>query len=1027
MKAFSIRLASPLIAGILLASTISAQGLSGTGTISGTVQDPSGAAILDADVTVEDPARGVRFSGKTNHSGLFSITGIAPGTEYSVIVSKPGFAEHERSGVEVDVGQNTSLVMMLTVAPARTSVSVDDAAPVVDHTKTGISQVVRSSQILNLPMNGRRVDRYVLLTPAVVPDGVLGLVAFRGIAGGNAFLTDGNDTSNQFFHENAGRTRIPTQISQDAVQEFQVLSSGYSAEYGRASGGIINTVTRSGSNIPFGTAYWFFRNRTLNARDPYSAVNPPEWRHQAGGSIGGKLIRDRLFYFVNTEIHRRSFPLVASLARPPLFDATGRFAGSCDASAQQCAAARGFLDRHFQVLDRTANTELGFGRLDWIPWRRHHLSASFNYLRFISPNGLQTQAALNNGEGVGDNGDSSVRTRYGRLSWSFGASGSSTNELRFGWFKDRHSDQINEALVPPETGLVQIAVAGQPFLGIGQDLPRIDPSENRFELADTFQRFMGGHTLKFGVNLIRTQDYVRYLQNRHGSYEYADFTSFAQDFSGNPNGAKRWQTYSQRFGNEIFDEVIGDAAFFVHDQYRFRPNVTFNYGLRYEYARLPQPPQPHPEYPQYGRIPSATTNLAPRFGVAVAFNQAKTVARAGYGVFFARYHSGVAGTFFLENGSYQQSMQIERRFLVDPQFGPVFPNPLPALNTANLPGPSTPGFASAIDLTFPSPDYRNPYTQQGDLGIEHAFSAALSAGVSYLWSRGLHLTTVRDLNIGPAGTPVTYRIEDGQGRDIGPYLVPAYRLVNRVNPRWRRVNLVESGGNSYYNAFLAQVRRRMSKRLEGFVSYTWSHAIDFNQGGGGDNIFYNDGPRSLWNGDYRADKASSQLDQRHRLVIGSIYEPGVPDQAPQWVQRLLSRWRISQISTFASAQPVSATMLITGVPFPGAAFNSTLNGFGGSPRVPFYPANSLDVDQVARTDARLTRIFAIRDRHQLHINFEAFNVFNHVSDTAVNTLAFEARDGVIRPLPNLGIGVASQGYPDGTNARRAQVSLRFIW
>src|SRR5262249_49365252 len=160
----------------------------------------------------------------------------APGTGYIVTVTKPGFAEHERSGVDVDVGENTSLVMMLTIAPARTSVSVDEAAPVVDHTKTGISQVVRSSQILNLPINGRRVDTHVLLTPAVVPDGVLGLVAFRGIAGGNAFLTDGNDTSNQFFHENASRTRIPAQISQDAVQEFQVLSSGYSAEYGRASG-----------------------------------------------------------------------------------------------------------------------------------------------------------------------------------------------------------------------------------------------------------------------------------------------------------------------------------------------------------------------------------------------------------------------------------------------------------------------------------------------------------------------------------------------------------------------------------------------------------------------------------------------------------------------------------------------------------------------------------------------------------------------------------------------------------------------
>src|SRR5207244_4247117 len=169
-------------------------------------------------------------------------------------------------------------------------------------------------------------------------------------AGGNVFLTDGNDTSNQFFHENAGRTRISTQISQDAVQEFQVLSSGYSAEYGRASGGIINTVTRSGGNDSYGTAYLFFRNRSLNARDPYSSINPSEKCYQTGASIGGKLVKDRLFYFVNVEAHRRDFPLVASLARPPLFTANGGFAGSCNAGAQQCTAALAFLGRHFQVL-----------------------------------------------------------------------------------------------------------------------------------------------------------------------------------------------------------------------------------------------------------------------------------------------------------------------------------------------------------------------------------------------------------------------------------------------------------------------------------------------------------------------------------------------------------------------------------------------------------------------------------------------------------------------------------------------------
>ncbi len=118
---------------------------------------------------------------------------------------------------------------------------------------------------------------------------------------------------------------------------------------------------------------------------------------------------------------------------------------------------------------------------------------------------------------------------------------------------------------------------------------------------------------------------------------------------------------------------------------------------------------------------------------------------------------------------------------------------------------------------------------------------------------------------------------------------------------------------------------------------------------------------------------------------------------------------------------------MSGVPFPGAAFNGTLNGFGGDTRVPFWPASSLPIDQVLRTDARLTRIFALSERRQIHVNFEVFNLLNHVSDTAVSTVAFEAKNLVLRPVPGLGQGVASQGYPDGTNARRAQVSARVVW
>src|SRR5205823_2304943 len=137
-------------------------------------------------------------------------------------------------------------------------------------------------QIQNLPINGRRVDSFVLLTPAVVPDGTFGLLSFRGIAGGNSFLTDGNDTTEQFYNENAGRTRITTQISQDAVQEFQVLSDGYSAEFGRALGGVVNTVTRSGANSLHGTSYWFYRNQDFNALDRYATggFKPDESRKQ---------------------------------------------------------------------------------------------------------------------------------------------------------------------------------------------------------------------------------------------------------------------------------------------------------------------------------------------------------------------------------------------------------------------------------------------------------------------------------------------------------------------------------------------------------------------------------------------------------------------------------------------------------------------------------------------------------------------------------------------------------------------------
>ncbi|MEZ5353159.1 MAG: carboxypeptidase regulatory-like domain-containing protein [Bryobacteraceae bacterium] len=1005
---------------ILLSASAWAQAVAGFGGVSGVVRDATGAVVANANVIVANESKGIRRTLTTNEAGVFSAPALVPATGYDVSVSASGFSSWEVKAFEILIGQNVNLNVTLDVATAATTVDVIGAAPIIEQTKTGVSQVVNSRQILNLPINGRRVDSFVLLTPGVVSDGSFGLVSFRGIAGGNSFLTDGNDTTNQFYNENAGRTRITTQISQDAVQEFEVLSNNYSAEFGRASGGVINTVTRSGGNDVHGTGYWFFRNRSLNARDPYSTVNPPEVRHQAGASIGGAIKKDKLFYFFNAETTRRKFPLVASLTRPPLFDGNGNFVGTCTATAAQCdAAIKLITNRQFQVLDRRADSELGFGKLDWRPTERHSISASFNYLRWISPNGIQTQAVLNNGNGVGNNANSTVRTRYGRLSWTSIPTSNIVNELRYGWFKDRLFDDVSESLIPPETGRVQISVQGQGNLGVADAYPRLNPSENRHQIADNLTWTTGRHTVKTGFDFVNTRDYNDILRNRNGTYSYPTFTAFAQDLTGNSGGAKRWQSYSQRFGDPVVDTTIRDINWYVQDQFRATKNLTVNYGVRYEYAALPQPVLTNPAYPQTGRIVSPKRNFAPRIGLAYAFNDNKTVIRGGYGIFYARVQGGFVNSLFLENGIYQKQISLNGTVAADQALGPVFPGRLTGIDR-NPP-------AGTVDVTFQSPDWRNPYTQQADIGVERQLTENLGMTVSYVWSRGLHLTTVRDLNIGAQGPQVTYRIQDTAGNDTGTYTTPTYLLANRVDRNWRRVNMVDHGGNSYYNAMVVQMRKRASHGLEASVSYTWSHAIDFNQGGGSSNIFFSGGPSSLSNGNYRGDKSSSSLDQRHRFVGTTVWQPVLSKSTGGAAHWVLNNWQLSQITTFASAQPQTPTIFVSGSPFAGAAFNTSLNGFGGSSRVPFLPAASLDIDQIYRTDARLTKILPFTERYQLHLNFEAFNVFNHVSDTSVNGQAFQARNGILTPTARLGEGSASQGFPDGTNARRAQVSLRFIF
>jgi len=343
-----------------------------------------------------------------------------------------------------------------------------------------------------------------------------------------------------------------------------------------------------------------------------------------------------------------------------------------------------------------------------------------------------------------------------------------------------------------------------------------------------------------------------------------------------------------------------------------------------------------------------------------------------------------------------------------------------------------------VNLTMAASDFRNPYTQQADLAIERQISKDMSVTVSGIWSRGLHLTSVNDINVGAPGPIANYRINGANGQQVGTYSTPVYVLQNRVDPRYTRLNVVDSALNSWYNALAVQLTKRLSHNVTGNIAYTWSHAIDEGQGNAGTpNIFASGGPQSYMPGNYRAEKGSSALDVRHRLVVNGVWTSNFLSGSSSWMRFLVNGWQFSALGTFQSSPPTTPTVQITNAPTPtgfAAAFTGSLNGYtngGLGNRVPFLPIGSLNIDQIIRVDARAGKEFAITERLRAGFTFDAFNVANNTYFTSVNNRAYiyslVAGVPTLNPAPGYGAGTATQGFPDGTNARRLQLGFRLLW
>jgi hypothetical protein len=591
------------------------------------------------------------------------------------------------------------------------------------------------------------------------------------------------------------------------------------------------------------------------------------------------------------------------------------------------------------------------------------------------------------------------------------------NEARFGWFKDRREQDINPLLAPPDGLLSGLTVQGQGNLGVSVNLPNVQPSEDRYQYADSLSWTKGAHQFKFGMDIADLRDTENALFNGPGSYNYGSITAFAQDFSG-VNTGKHWNTFTESFGPLLTHASVVNYALFAQDQWRLTSHLTLNYGLRYEYSTYTQPPL-NTDYPQTAHLNQPGDNFAPRIGLAYSFNNNKTVVRAGYGIFYARLPSASIIRLQQRNGVIQKTGTLNGSNTAQLAAGPVFPSRLTGLA----------GSVGLTNVTYAAPNLATPYTEQADLSVEHQFGASTALSVSYMHSRGYQFISREDLNLRQPTGSATYIVENTAGVQTGTYTTPTYPAA-RLDPRYASIIYLSNRGRLWYDGMAVSLRQRASKWFTGTLAYTWSHSIDEGQGNASANIYFTDPPDSTYNGNYQADKGSSVLDQRQRLVVSGIISPPKMNFGSKFANAAVNGWQLSLIETATSPQYVDPEMIVVSG-LAGLASNTTINGmvtpFGAPGRVPFLSRSSIPVDTTNHLDARLTKIFTIHESMNLGLSFEAFNVFNIISNTSVVQNAYFATGNVIKAGPGVGTGTASSGFPDGTNARRAQVSARFTF
>ena len=985
--------------------------LAGSATITGTVTDSSGGIVPAAEVVIRNIGTGIERKTETSDAGLYTAAFLQPGN-YEVRVRKEGFAAFLRKDLTLQVGQTLTINVPLLVQAASQEVTVSGAAAIVDAEKTEVSQVISESAVGNLPIAGRRWDSFVLLTPNVTTDGTSGLVSYRGISGlYNSNTVDGANNNQAFFSEARGRAMMGSYVySMDSIKEYQVSASNYSAELGQAAGGVVNAVTKSGTNAFHGDLFYYLRYPTWNALDPLpksqgNYSQPIHQWQQFGGSLGGRIVKDRLFYFATYDGSRKVNPVAYT---SNVFTPTLR-ALTCPAqlTSTQCANANAFLTGQTGSYRRGTSQDVAFGKLDYQATPRNHLSTSFDFMNYRAPNAYSASPTYNNNS-LSTNGSYGLHERIFVATWDSTISNSAVNNVRFQWGRDLEVAGANSAApyvnVGGSGGSSNLMIYGENYA-----LPRTaEPDEHRLQFSDTLSIVHGRHSMKTGVDVNAIHEVMINLYNGTGNYSYQGaaqvaFNNWALDVFGINAGdgltGRHFTSFTQvndpitHVGKDDFYNT--DAAAFFEDSWKANSHLTLNMGLRWDVFNIPQPPQPNTLTPLTTAYTSTIhipkDQFAPRFGAAWQITP-NTVLRMGYGIFYGKSTNSTYYATRVENGVYQQT------FNCTPTSCPslLFPNviwtpPGPAM-AAPFSGALTPQVVtfsppSATQLTRGmAADWVNPRTHEGDITLERQLPGQLSGSLAYVVSRGLHLPIFVDANLAPSTTTKTYDILSSTGSIMQTYTTPFY--TGRIDTATGGIFVGVSDVNSWYNSMVITLRRPMRKGVEFTANYTLSKAFDGAQVTGSNGTFNGtDYPVDPYN--RKAEYALSDLDQRQRFVGNAVWTPSLQHLSNRPARLLFDGWAFSTIVTLSTGQPV--TPFISGYPSGapdggvsgGVSYAGATNGRAG-----WLPRNAFTAPGFHNVDFRVGRQFSFGERAKLALIGEAFNLFNHTNVSGVNTTAF---------------------------------------